>query len=294
MSMRKKVLLDTDIGSDIDDVVSLAYLLVQPDCELVGITTVTGQAIGRARIASALCYAAGKPDIPIYPGSESPLLITQRQTKAPQTKALSQWEHQRHFEKGTAVEFMRRTIRENPGEITLLAVGPLTNIALLFAVDNEIPLLLRELVLMCGAFTDYFRFAEWNAKLDPHATHMVYNAPVTRHQSIGLDVTTKVQMPSAAVRDQFQSNPVLDAVLSFAEVYFQEHDTMIFHDPLAAASLFDDELCNFRRGDVRVEVNDAEKRGKMYWQPDTYGVHEVAMYVNPERFFQHFFAQFKT
>lgn len=60
----KKILLDTDIGSDIDDAVCLAYLLQQPACELVGITTVTGEPVTRAMLASCLCRAAGKGDIP--------------------------------------------------------------------------------------------------------------------------------------------------------------------------------------------------------------------------------------
>ena len=70
--MPVKILLDTDIGSDIDDAVCLAYLLAQPDCELLGITTVTGEAVERAKMASALCKVAGK-DVPIYPGVEQPI-----------------------------------------------------------------------------------------------------------------------------------------------------------------------------------------------------------------------------
>ena len=72
-----KVLLDTDIGSDIDDAVCLAYLLAQPDCELLGVTTVTGEGQRRAMLASALCREAGQ-DVPIYIGAEQPLLIEQR------------------------------------------------------------------------------------------------------------------------------------------------------------------------------------------------------------------------
>lgn len=69
--MTLKVLLDTDIGSDIDDAVALAYLLAQPECELLGITTVSGEAAKRAQLASALCKVAGR-DIPIFPGREAP------------------------------------------------------------------------------------------------------------------------------------------------------------------------------------------------------------------------------
>ena len=62
----EKVLLDTDIGCDIDDAICMAYLLAHPNCELVGVTTVNGDTRARAQLASALCIAA-KKDVPIYP-----------------------------------------------------------------------------------------------------------------------------------------------------------------------------------------------------------------------------------
>lgn len=69
----------------------------------------------------------------------------------------------------------------------LLAIGPLTNVALLFAADVEIPHLLKSLVLMCGVFAQRRSpLVEWNAGCDPHATAIVYRTPVARHRSIGL------------------------------------------------------------------------------------------------------------
>ena len=83
-----KLLLDTDIGTDVDDAVALAYLLSHPDCELLGITTVTGEAVKRASLASVLCQAAGK-DIPIYPGADHPMRGERRQPVAQQAAALA-------------------------------------------------------------------------------------------------------------------------------------------------------------------------------------------------------------
>jgi inosine-uridine nucleoside N-ribohydrolase len=128
MAASTKLLLDTDIGSDIDDAVCLAYLLAQPACELMGITTVTGEAEKRAMLASVLCKRAGV-EVPIFPGAEKPLLGPQRQPKATQSRALRNWEHDREFPRGQALEFLRQTIRTHPGEITLLAIGPLTNVS---------------------------------------------------------------------------------------------------------------------------------------------------------------------
>ena len=200
--MPKKVLFDTDIGTDIDDAVCLAYLLAQPACELLGITTVSGEANRRARLASALCVAAGK-EVPIYPGAEEPLLIAQRQPKAQQADALDAWPHRSEFPEGGAIEFLRNTVRAHPGEITLLAVGPLTNVGLLFRTDPEIPRLLKSLVLMCGQFfgrTPARGPVEWNASCDPHAAAIVYRSAVACHRSHGLDVTQQVRMSANEVR----------------------------------------------------------------------------------------------
>ena len=129
--------LDTDIGSDIDDAVCLAYLLRQPRCELLGVTTVSGEPQKRAMLVDVVCRSAGRTGIPIHSGTESPLLGPQKQPVAPQSVVLDKLAHSTDFQPNSAVEFMRETIRSRPGEITLLTIGPLTNAALLFAIDPE-------------------------------------------------------------------------------------------------------------------------------------------------------------
>jgi len=291
--MKEKILLDTDIGSDIDDAVCLAYLLAQPRCELVGITTVTGQALRRAKMASALCRVAGR-DVPIIPGCEKPFLVPQKQTEAPQADALSRWPHSETFPNRNAVEFMRSAIRSAPGEITLLAIGPLTNVGALFAADPEIPGLLKALVLMCGVFTTRTPNSgrlEWNAIGDPHATAMVYAANCRVHRSIGLDVTLRVCMSPDEVRRRFR-HPLLRPVLDFAEVWFRTAQRIVFHDPLAAVTIFDSEICRFSRGRVEVELASRQALGMTHWQEDPDGRHEIAIDVDPERFFQRYFEVF--
>ncbi len=289
--MAIKVILDTDIGSDIDDAVALAYLLRQSDCDLLGITTVTGEPVKRAEIASAICRAAGR-DIPIYPGAEQPLEIEQKQPRAPQAAALPNWSHETKFPEGAAIEFLRRTIRANPGEVVLLTIAPLTNIAQLFQADPEIPHLLREVVTMGGIFTPLSGFegkAEWNIALDPLAAQIVYRAPVRRHRSVGLDVTLQVVLSEAEIRARFTS-PILKPVLDFAEVWFKQPVPVItFHDPLTAAVIFDDSLCVFESGDVLVDLD--EVPGATHFQPGTVNArHQIALTVNAPRYFEHFFS----
>lgn len=288
----KKVILDTDIGSDIDDAICLAYLLSHPECNLLGVTTVTGESDKRAMMASAICKAAGKNSIPIFPGAQVPLITPQMQPVAKQAQVLSKWEHETEFPKGEAIEFMRRTIRKYPNEVTLLAIGPMTNVALLFSIDPEIPMLLKELVVMCGVFTyklsTFVCLSEWNARCDPYATYIMYNAPVKKIRSIGLDVTTKVTMDKKQTVACFKAD-VLQPVLDFSDVWFNDCETVTFHDPLAAAVIFNEDICRFETGKIETEIESSRLGGLTYWTPTPDGNCEVAFDVDNEKFFKHYF-----
>lgn len=288
---RIPVILDTDIGSDIDDALCLAYLLNQPRCELVGITTVTGEPQKRAMLADALCRAAGRSDVPIYSGNCDAILGPTHQPLCPQAAVLDHWPHRSDFPACEAVEFLRSTIRSRPGEIMLLAVGPMTNIGLLLAQDPEIAELLRGIVLMCGVFkTGGPGAREWNAYGDAYATKLVYRAPVEHHLSVGLDVTRKCVMPSTECRSRLK-NGVLEVVGDALEVWLQKHAQVTFHDPLAAAVIFTPELCEYEAGRVEVETQSTSLAGLTLWRPnDPAKPHKIAVQVNAERFFQHYFS----
>ena len=288
----QKIWLDTDIGSDIDDALTLAYLAAHPECELMGVSTVSGQADRRAMMVSAILMNAGKGNVPVYPGVEAPLLIDQKQPEAKQADALGSWPHQKAFPRGEALTAMRRAIRDNPGEITLLGIGPMTNIALLFAMDPELPGMLKQLVLMCGIFTygleAYTCLSEWNSRCDPHASAMVYAAPAPRVISIGLDVTTLVTMEVADLRARLTS-PIARPVLDFMGARTFVDKPVTFHDPLAAAIIFEPDLCAFRRGNVEVELVSKRLEGLTWLEPDEAGNDLVALEVDAERFFRHYF-----
>ena len=287
-----KVLLDTDIGTDIDDAICLAYLLLQPRCELLGITTVTGQSEDRARLASVLCRLAGR-DVPIYPGAVNPLVVPLRQEFAQQREALKRWDHQAHFPRGEAVEFLRATVRANPGKVVLLTIAPLTNIGLLFSVDPEIPSLLKGIVMMCGRFFDpippgYTR-VEWNALGDPHAAAIAYRARVARHCSVGIDVTHRLSMSPEEFKAAFGGVPLFEPVLDFSQYWFKDWPGTTYHDPLAAAAIFDESLCRYERGVVQVRTESGEQEGLTTFDGTAPGpLHEVARDVDPKRFFEHF------
>jgi purine nucleosidase len=234
------VLLDTDIGSDIDDAIALAYLLRQPHCDLLGITTVSGDVRKRAALAHALCRAAGKSHIPIHCGRRNPLFDGPGQPNVPQFKSIERDGLNLNWTENTAVSFLRDQIRARPHEITLLTIGPLSNIALLFALDPEIPFLLKSVVSMAGVFFEESR-CEWNCLCDPTACSMVYHSKRKQHDSVGLDVTEKCTMQAEEVKRRFVGEP-LSLVLRMADAWFQSTQVVTFHDPLAAAAIFNPTL----------------------------------------------------
>jgi purine nucleosidase len=285
-----KVLLDTDIGTDVDDAVCLAYLLSHPDCELMGITTVTGEAVKRASLASVLCKAAGR-DIPVYPGAEHPIQGEQRQLIAQQATALPRWPHETNFPMNQAVDFLANTIRSYPGEVMLLTIGPLTNIGLLFSAHPDVSELLAGLVMMGGNFDEAGPEAgrvEWNVAGDLLASEITYKTPVRMHRSLGLNVTQQVMMSAEDVREKFTA-PLLGPVLDMAEIWFAGFYPFItFHDPLAAATIFVPDLCTYQQGIVKLDNPD--KPGTTIWQPGgSEAPHQVAMTVDVDRYFEHFF-----
>ncbi len=287
-----KILLDTDIGSDIDDAVCLTYLLKQPRCELLGITTVTGEADLRAGLASALCMHAGK-NVPIYPGARRPLHLPQKQERAQQAEALPRWQYRRDFPEGEAVPFMRETIRRHPGEVVLLTIGPLTNVGLLFSIDPEIPSLLKGLVMMCGRFLnpppEGYGTVEWNAVVDAHASSIVYGSRVKLHRSIGLDVTCRVSMTREEFLSTYRNVPSMAPVIDFSEIWFRDWPGTTFHDPLAAATIFEPSLCEFDAGTVRIDLTDGESFGLTRWQHGGESTpHEIATAVDATAFFRHY------
>jgi purine nucleosidase len=292
--MPQKVLLDTDIGSDIDDAVSLAYLLANPQCELLGITTVSGQPVERARLASALCRVAGK-DIPVYPGHDAPLSGPQRQPVADQAAVLARWPHQRDFKVDRAVDFMADVVRSHPGEVTLLSIGPMTNIARLFQAHPDVPRSLKAYVAMGGNFDKPQpgkKAEEWNVYCDPEAGAAVYSTKVASHTSFGVDVTMQVRMSMPEVRRRFARHRLLRPVLEMAEVWFTRPQDVIFHDPLAAVALFDPEVCKYMTGTVTVETERAHAIGVTTWSPVAKGPHRVAVSVDAPRFFKSYFSVF--
>lgn len=299
------VLFDTDIGAHLDDALALAYVLRQPRCELLGVTTVSGDVAKRAACAEIFCRDAGRDDVPVHCGAPGPLLIGPGQAAVPLYPAVAQRPHRADRPPGTAVEFMRAAIRERPGEITLLTTGPLTNVALLFALDPQIPSLLRAIVSMAGVYFPHERPVETNIVIDPLAAAMVFAATAGRtsapHTLVGLNVTTRCTQTAEDFRRRHRAAiPPAPALLEMAEASFRKRRQVTYNDPLAAATVFSPELCTYVAGIVTMILDrPGEASARTYFAPDRHAgersspdqmsSQRVAKGVRVDRFFDEYF-----
>ncbi|MES2465016.1 MAG: nucleoside hydrolase [Armatimonadota bacterium] len=181
----RKILIDTDPGDDVDDVLAIAFALLRSELDVRGITTVTGDTVKRAQIIGKLLGLVGRRDIPLGAGIPLPL-------RALDAAGRQRWMEitgyrLNHYpwvqpsddlpdihEDGIAL--MARIIREHPGEITLVAIGPLTNVAVLLRRYPEVIDKLSAIAIMGGELELNRR--ENNIVTDPVAADIVFTSGI--------------------------------------------------------------------------------------------------------------------
>ncbi|WP_082471372.1 nucleoside hydrolase [Arthrobacter sp. Leaf234] len=180
---RQRLLLDVDTG--IDDAVALMYLLATPGVSVEAITCTAGN-VGARQVALnnlALLELCGHAGVEVAIGSEVPLeipLVTTEETHGDQGIGYAELPPPRgHISGRHAVDVWLEAVRCHPGQITGVVTGPLTNLALAIRAEPQLPMLLKGLVIMGGAFNypgNTTPVAEWNTHVDPHAAKEVYAA----------------------------------------------------------------------------------------------------------------------
>ena len=292
----KKILVDTDVGNDIDDIFALTYLFSRKDADILGSTSVWGDPYSRAACIDVIARAKNRK-IPIYQGAEYNYKGTAK--GAVYDKYMSFARDNAHgddFGRGCedAVDFMYRTIKENVGEVTLIAIGPLTNVAHLFTRYPDSAGLLSELVIMGGAYFENPRCTwdirvEWNFKCDPHAARIVYSAPVKRITVIGVDLSWDYQLPRLEAAKLFGNSPENEAQRRFAETVYCGNPIW-FHDPLACALTFDKGMGEFVRGEVEILLDEGELCGKSVFRQKEDGNCFVCkrLKITADEFYKHF------
>lgn len=191
MADRHQVVLDTDIGSDVDDALALAMLLGSPEVELLGVTTVYGDVDVRAQIARRLARLAGHDHLVVVPGAERPLSGDEAWWAGFEGRLYSSLDQEVFVEDMSAAEFLVETVAARPGQVDVIAIGPLTNIAEAIRTDPAFVRSLRHLYVMGGRFDA--PEAEHNFRSDPIAAAEVFalGVPAT---VVGLEITTQARI----------------------------------------------------------------------------------------------------
>jgi purine nucleosidase len=278
---KRKIILDCDPGHD--DAIAILLAAGNPTIELVGITTVAGNAEVEKTTNNALkvCEIAGIYDIPVLKGSGQPL-VRKRET-APDIHGDSGMdgpvlpEPTRTVEEEHAVDFIIRKLRESDGDITLVPTGPLTNIAMAMRREPAILSKIQEIVIMGGGtFGNWTPAAEFNIYVDAEAAKVVYESgvPITM---MGLDLThqalatEEVSERIAAIENpaaKFVSDLLVFFRKTYLEVFGFEHPPV--HDVCCVAYCIDPSVVEAKK--LRVDV---ETKGELTYGMTLVDVHGV-------------------
>ena len=251
---REKVIIDTDIGDDIDDAFAVALALGCPELEILGITTTFGDTEMRARLLDRLLGEAGRADIPVAAGPPTPPKTAFTQLKYAEGGRLAKPSHP------DAVNFLLEQIRRNPGKITLVAIGPLVNVGAAIEKDPDTFRKLKRVVLMGGSiYRGYGDVGtgpprgpepEWNIKNDIPSAQKLFAAGLAVFV-MPLD-STQLKMDAANRNFLFrQGTPISDALNLLYQEWGKETPTLF--DPMTIAYIVDPTLCPVRPMHLRVD-----------------------------------------
>ena len=286
MAERIPIILDVDTG--IDDALAILYALRSPEAELLACGTVRGNvdAVTAAENTLRVLEVAGA-QVPVAVGCDQPLVEPKADarwvhgddglgnTNLPPPRGRPTGEH--------AVDQLLRLTRERPGEIVLVAVGPLTNLALAVAMDPQLPERVRQVVIMGGVAQppgNIGPVTEANIAHDPEAARAVFAAgwPLTM---VGLDVTMKTLLSHEdAERLGRSDDPVARFAYRISQYYLDRYTYFLgrrhcaLHDPLAVAVALDPSLVRTVDAYVEVETEGRYTRGmtvadlRVRWNPE--------------------------
>ena len=252
---RIPIILDTDIGDDIDDALALALALQSPELDVRAVTTVIDDTETRTRLAWKELGLYGRHDVPVATGASEPLLDPVRTTRARQFEVLTEADTVPAAAHRRAADLIIDTLMASPQPITLVPIGPLTNIALALKGEPRIKPKIARIVLMGGAF--HMLQQEYNIWRDRVAAEIVFSSgvPIT---AVGLDVTTRCKLEGADLaRLRAADNPASRFLVKLIELWQNGHAGQYptLHDPLAVAVAFQPNLVETQLGRVQVETS---------------------------------------
>jgi purine nucleosidase len=278
---RIPVIIDTDIGDSIDDALALAFALHSPELDVRAVTTVIDDVESKTRLAWKMLGIFNRRDIALSMGAPEPLLDPTMSTSSKEFSVLTRNDTIPDAARKRAADVIVDTLLQARGKITLVAIGPLTNIALAFKTDPRIKNNIERIVIMGGAYLS--SETEYNVKRDRTAAEIVFHSgvPIT---AVGLDVTSQCKLREKDLdRLRLADDPATLFLIRLVDLAEQEtHDaTPTLYDPLAIAAIFRPDLLEMQAGDVDVPLSSS---GQTVFKPGTSSKTKVAVRVNAPAF----------
>jgi purine nucleosidase len=289
----ERIIIDTDIGSDPDDAMAIALAMKSPEIIIEGITIVNGDVQHKARMADKVLSLGGYGSIQVVPGISTSLLKNRKVYANGQEGEGFVSPNDKTLFDGHAVDFIIEKVMNNPGEISLVAIGPLTNIAAAMIREPKITRYLKRIYLMggvtgiCSQNRDMPE-VEYNIKCDPESASVVLSSK-TPILMVGLDVTMDLLLTKENLNQIKSSNTQLNDVLAgIIERWlnFIGEEATPMHDPLALALVIDPGLVKTQTMNVVVDYNHDRSSGKTIASLAPDGFIEVAYEVNEVGFFK--------
>jgi inosine-uridine nucleoside N-ribohydrolase len=257
----EKVIIDTDIGDDIDDAFAVALALRSPELQILGISTTFGDTETRAKLVDRMLGEAGRTDIPVAVG-----VHTDAKTALGQ-RPYAEGGHYARASHPQSVDFILDQIRRNPGEITLVCIGPLVNVGAMIDRDPGTFRKLKRVVMMGGSidrgYGDPYEpptpaEPEWNIKNDPRSAQKLFASGVPISE-MPLD-STQLKLEEVGRAFLFrQGTPLTDAL---AILYHQwGYETPTLYDPMTIAFIDDAKLCPVEPLHIDVDATGLTRRG---------------------------------
>lgn len=308
--MSHRIILDTDMGTDVDDAMCLTLALASPEIELVAVTSVSGDTRHRAQICKHMLELAGRPDVPVFAGRGDPVtagssfahtgkegdgILTQGSAPA--------------IEGEPGTDAIRRLLREND-DVELVAVGPMTNLAVTIGADPDLACRVKQLTIMGGHIREIayggfsFPFGiDYNMCSDREASVQAL-APDVPTRLVTGDVTLQTWLrEDDLARLEESGHPLVQALCRAIRVWTplqngifgglgadMSGDNVAFlHDPLALACVHDESFCTFETLAIEATIQDGVFRSleRPAGSPNTRTM-RVATAVDADRFRTHF------
>lgn len=278
---RIPILLDTDLGDSIDDALALAFALHSPELDVRAVTTVIDDVESKTRLAWKMLGIYNRRDIALAMGAPEPLLDPAMSVPSKEFDVLTRNDVIPDAARRRAVDLIIETVLQSRGKITIVAIGPLTNIALALKSDPRIKNNIERIVIMGGAY--FSSETEYNVKRDRVAAEIVFHSgvPIT---AVGLDVTSQCKLREKDLdRLRIANDPASNFLVRLIDLAEEQtHDANpTLYDPLAIAAIFRPDLLEMQTGAVDVPLSGP---GRTEFKPAAGAKTQVSVKVNATAF----------